>query len=137
MRIGSRLTPKLVAGEAGTSSSLKDVNRSQAFPQSREQAEADDDKQRSHRGNRTTVRLSNGHSLYRQHKSAVDIASGRPQAVSLVQPKGLPAAMAVAAVAAKDVFCGLQVTELESFPRFFLFHFIFLFVVLALRELSS
>jgi hypothetical protein len=93
---------------------------------SREQAEADDGKQRSHRGNRTTVRLSNGHSLYREHKSAVDIASGLPQALSL-QPKGLPAAMAVAAVVAKDVFCGLQVTELESFPRFFLFHFIFPF----------
>ena len=73
------------------------------------------------------MRLSNGHSLYRQHKSAVDIASGLPQALSLVQPKGLAAAMAVAAVAAEDVFCGRQVTELESFSRFFLFHFIFPF----------
>jgi hypothetical protein len=43
----------------------------------------------------------------------------------LVQPKGV-AASAVAVVAASDVFCGRQVTELESFPRFFLFHFIFL-----------
>jgi hypothetical protein len=32
----------------------------------------------------------------------------------------------VAAVAASDVFCGRQITELESFPRSFLFHFIFL-----------
>ncbi len=72
------------------------------------------------------MRLSNGHSLYRQHKSAVDIASGLPQALSLVQPKGLPAAMAVAAVAAKDVFCGLQVTEFDSFLSSFLCHFILL-----------
>jgi hypothetical protein len=36
------------------------------------------------------------------------------------------AAATVAAVAASDVFCGRQVTDLESFPRFFLFHFMFL-----------
>jgi hypothetical protein len=80
----------------------------------------------SHRGIEPRCDFLTGYSLYRHHKSAVDIASGLPQALSLVQPKGLAAAMAVTAVAAKDVFCGLQVTELESFPRFFLFHFIFL-----------
>ena len=31
-----------------------------------------------------------------------------------------------AAVAASEVACGRQVTDLESFLRFFLFHFIFL-----------
>jgi hypothetical protein len=66
------------------------------------------------------MRLSNGHSLLRQHENAVGIASGLPQR------KGM-AASAVAAVAASDVVCGRQVTELESFPRFFLFHFIFPF----------
>jgi hypothetical protein len=63
------------------------------------------------------VRLSNGYSLLRQQENAVDIASG----VS-VQPK----AVAVAAVAASGVSCGLQVTEFDSFLRFFLCHFILL-----------
>ncbi len=67
---------------------------------------------------RTTVRLSNGYSLLRQQENAVHIASGLP-----VQPKGVAA---VAAVAASGVSCGRQVTDLESFLRFFLFHFIFL-----------
>ena len=64
------------------------------------------------------MRLSNGHSLYRQRENAVGIASGL-----LAKPTGMAA---VAAVAASDVFCGRQITELESFPRSFLFHFIFL-----------
>jgi hypothetical protein len=126
-RTRSRFTLALPLNQTGVLTVTEGVIDLEDSLKSREHAEADDDKQRSHRGNRTTVRLSNGHSLYRQHKSAVGIASGRPQALSLVQPKGLPATMAVAAVAAKDVFCGLQVTELESFPRFFLFHFIFPF----------
>jgi len=71
------------------------------------------------------VRLSDGYSLYRQHENAVDIASGLPQVLLLRQRKGVAAAT-VAAVAASDVFCGRQVTDLESFPRFFLFHFMFL-----------
>ena len=70
------------------------------------------------------MRLSNGYSLLRQQENAVDIASGLPQ-VLLRQRKGVAAAT-VAAVAASDVFCGRQVTDLESFPRFFLFHFMFL-----------
>jgi hypothetical protein len=64
------------------------------------------------------VRLSNGYSLLRQQENAVDIASGVP-----VQPKGVAA---VAAVAASGVSCGRQVTDLESFLRFFLCHFILL-----------
>ena len=66
-------------------------------------------------GDRTTVRLSNGYSLLRQQENAVDIASGLP-----VQPKGVAA---VAAVAASGVSCGRQVTDLESFLRFFLLSF--------------
>jgi hypothetical protein len=64
------------------------------------------------------VRLSNGYSLLRQQENAVDIASGLP-----VQPKGVAA---VAAVAASGVLCGLQVTEFDSFLRFFLCHFVLL-----------
>ena len=45
---------------------------------------------------------------------------------------------AVAAVAAASgVFCGLQVTDLDVFFRFFLCHFILLSIWLAFRELSS
>ena len=61
--------------------------------------------------------------------NAIATASGESRVLSLTQQPAVDAAY--------GVFCGLQVTELESFPRFFLFHFIFLFVVLALRELSS
>ena len=64
-----------------------------------------------------------GHSLLRQHENAVDIALGLPRVLLPVQPEGVAAG---AAVAASDVFCGRQVTDLESFLLFFLFHFIFL-----------
>jgi hypothetical protein len=64
------------------------------------------------------VRLSNGYSLLRKQENAAGIASGL-----LVKPTGVGAG---AAVAASGVSCGRQVTDLESFLRFFLFHFIFL-----------
>ena len=64
------------------------------------------------------MRLSNGYSLLRQQENAAGIASGL-----LVKPTGVGAG---AAVAASGVSCGRQVTDLESFLRFFLFHFIFL-----------
>src|SRR6476659_10233459 len=67
---------------------------------------------------RTTVRLSNGHSLLRQWLNATATAWDGSRVLSLKQPP---------AVAAKDVFCGLQVTDLESFPHFFPFHLIFPF----------
>ena len=49
-------------------------------------------------GNRTTVRLSNGHSL---SNPGIEVATF-------------------------DVFSGLQVADFDSFLRFFLFHFILL-----------
>ena len=63
------------------------------------------------------MRLSNGYSLLRQQENAVDIASGLP-----VQPKGVAAVVA----AAFGVFGWQQVTEFDSFLRFFLCHFILL-----------
>ena len=76
------------------------------------------------------MRLSNGHSLLRQHVIAVDISLGLPPVLLLVQPEGLAA---VAAVAAYDVFCGLQVTEFDGFLHFFLYHFILLSNCFGLR----
>jgi hypothetical protein len=71
------------------------------------------------------VRLSNGHSLYRQRENAGGTASALPQVLLPVQPEG-EGVTAVMVVAASDVFCGRQVTDLESFLLFFLFHFILL-----------
>ncbi len=53
---------------------------------------------------------------------------GLPQVLLPVQPEGqgVTAGTAVMEVAASDVFCGRQVTDLESFLRFFLCHFILL-----------
>jgi hypothetical protein len=67
-------------------------------------------------------------SLYRQRENAGGTASGLPQVLLPVQPEGqgVTAGSAVMEVAASDVFCGRQVTDLESFLLFFLFHFILL-----------
>ena len=66
-----------------------------------------------------------GYSLYRQHENAGGTASGLPQVLLPAQPEG-GGVTAVTVVAASDVFCGRQVTDLESFLLFFLFHFILL-----------
>jgi len=50
---------------------------------------------------------------------AVATAWGRPRVLSLMQQPAM-------AVTAHGVFCGLQVTESDSFLRFFLCHFILL-----------
>ena len=60
MRTRSRLVA-LPLNQTAVVTVTEGVNRSGHSLKSREQAEADDDKQRSHRGNRTTVRLSNGY----------------------------------------------------------------------------
>ena len=66
-----------------------------------------------------------GYALYRQRENAGGTASGLPQVLLPVQPEG-EGVTAVTVVAASDVFCGRQVTDLESFLLFFLFHFILL-----------
>jgi len=64
------------------------------------------------------VRLSNGYPLWNDvHAGAT--ARGGSRVLSLIQQPTV-------AVAAYGVFCGLQVTDFDSFLRFFLCHFILL-----------
>ena len=64
------------------------------------------------------MRLSNGYPLWNDvHAGAT--ARGGSRVLSLIQQPTV-------AVAAYGVFCGLQVTDFDSFLRFFLCHFILL-----------
>jgi hypothetical protein len=83
----------------------------------------------------TTVRLSNGYSLLNPCERAT--AWGRaPRLVFIVEQRAKP--VAVAAVAAFDVFSWRQVRLFDFFLRFFQCHFILLSCFgLAFRELSS
>ena len=64
------------------------------------------------------MRLSNGYPLWNDvHAGAT--ARGGSRVLSLIQQPAV-------AVAAYGVFCGLQVTDFDSFLRFFLCHFILL-----------
>ena len=76
----------------------------------------DEDKERSHRGNRTTVRLSNGSPFIEPGDCRLGGVVSRPLSGSASGDGN----------AASGVFCGLQVADFESFLRFFLCHFILL-----------
>jgi hypothetical protein len=77
------------------------------------------------------VRLSNGHPLWNDVNAIATAWDAIPVLALVQQP-----AVAVA-VAASGVFCGLQVTDFDSFLRFFLCHFILLSIAWAFREFSS
>jgi hypothetical protein len=75
------------------------------------------------------VRLSNGYSLLNlcERATLTELSGGLqpPDAIRVLFLVQQPA-VEPAAVPATDVFCGRQVTDLESFLRFFLFHLILL-----------
>jgi hypothetical protein len=64
--------------------------------------------------------------------NAIATARDVPRFLALVQQRAM-----VAAVAASGVFSGLQITDFDSFLRFFLCHFILLSIAWAFREFSS
>ena len=68
------------------------------------------------------MRLSNGYSLWND-VNAVATPCGVPRLRSLVQQRGMPMAVVAAAF---GVFGWHQVTDFDSFLRFFLCHFILL-----------